>query len=218
MLSQNREIQSFEAKKVIFPGVSNLDIEEETLPGAAIATPIKFYSHFNDCMELYAPAETVANYLNNHASWFCRTAEPMTVQSLGENGYALVIGKFGAFGYDVEPKVGLELLPAEAGIYKIQTIPVPDYQAPGYEVDFNASLKLVETPETDMTGVEWDLCLTVYIQFPKFIQRLPKSLIESTGDKLISQIIRQVSRRLTRKVQLDFHQSLAIPFPRKKRK
>jgi Protein of unknown function (DUF1997) len=217
MLSHNRDIQSLEAKKVIFPGVSNLDIEEETLPGAA-TTPIKFYSHFNDCMELYASAETVANYLNNHTSWFSRTAEPMTVQSLGENGYALVIGKFGAFGYDVEPKVGLELLPAEAGIYKIQTIPVPDYQAPGYDVDFNASLKLVATPENDMTGVEWDLCLTVYIQFPKFIQRLPKSLIQSTGDKVISQIIRQVSRRLTRKVQDDFHQSLGIPFPGKKRK
>ena len=97
---------------------------------------------------------------------------------------------------------------------------IPGYQAPGYDVDYRASLQLVEviqdcetpTNSGEMTRVEWELNLTVDIHFPKFIQRLPKSLIQSTGDRLLNQIVRQVSRRLTRKVQQDFHQSWDIPF------
>ena len=48
------------------------------------------------------------------------------------------------------------------------------------------------------------------------MRRLSHSLIQSTGDRILSQIVRQVSRRLTYKVQKDFHQSLSIPFPQKK--
>jgi hypothetical protein len=171
-------------------------------------------------MEMYASADTIAEYLNNHSSWFSRCAEPMKVEPLGENGYALVIGRFGSFGYEVEPKVGLELLPPKDRIYRIRTIPVPNYQAPGYEVDYNSSLQLIEIQQSqfsnnsvEITRVEWELDLKVYINFPRFIQRLPKALVQSTGDRLLNQIVRQVSRRLTRKVQEDFHQSLGIELP-----
>ncbi|MEM9926295.1 MAG: DUF1997 domain-containing protein [Cyanobacteria bacterium P01_D01_bin.50] len=211
MVSTNRKCKSYESKEKIisisqdFP--LELDFEEKT----------KFYGTFSDCMELSAPAETVAGYLNNHSEWFSDCAQPMKVQPLGENGYELIIGRFGAFGYEVEPKIGLELLPPEQGVYRILTIPIPDYQPPGYDVDYRASLQLVENQDENnsiqssaTTKVEWELYLTVYIHFPKFIKRLPKSLIQSTGDRLLNQIVRQVSRRLTRKVQENFHQSLDI--------
>ncbi len=133
-----------------------------------------------------------------------------------------MLSGLGSFGYEIEPKVGLELVPPDEGIYRIRTIPIPGYTPPGYDVDYRASLQLVENPKGDfstgtqeMTGVEWELDLTVYIHFPKFIQRLPKSLIQSTGDRILNQIVRQISRRLTRKVQDDFHTSMGISFPKK---
>jgi hypothetical protein len=145
----------------------------------------------------------------------------------------LVIGRFGSFGYEVEPKVGLELLPQEDGVYRIRTIPVPNYVAPGYEIDFQASQTFVEVPTSEyvqeqeldtiqlppaITRVEWELNLAVGIRFPKFIQKLPQSLIQSTGDRILHEVVRQVSRRLTYKVQEDFHSSLGIPIPKKSKK
>ncbi|MDZ8051908.1 MAG: DUF1997 domain-containing protein [Aulosira sp. ZfuVER01] len=218
MLSRNGEYQSLEIKETVLPVASSLTEAEDALAGVSVATLTKFYGRYSDYMEMYAPAATVAEYLNTHSSWFSRCAEPMKVQPLGENGYALIIGRFGSFGYEVEPKIGLELLPAEEGIYRIRTIPIPDYRSPGYDVDYRASLQLVEnvadahSNTTGVTRVEWELDLVVELHFPRFIQRLPKSLIQSTGDRLLNQIVRQVSRRLTRKVQEDFHQSLGIPF------
>ncbi|WP_017652237.1 DUF1997 domain-containing protein [Fortiea contorta] len=209
MLSRNGEYQSLEITEVIFPVVSGLAEAEDALTGTNVATPTKFYGRYEDYMEMCAPVQTVAEYLNAHALWFTRCAEPMKVQPLGENGYALIIGKFGAFGYDVEPKVGLELLPPDSGIYRIRTIPIPDYHPPGYDVDYRASLQLLECGD-EVTRVEWELDLVVDIHFPRFIHRLPKSLIQSTGDRLLNQIVRQVSRRLTRKVQEDFIQSLGL--------
>ncbi len=196
--------------------------------------PTCFHGSFQSCMEMYTDAVTVAEYLNSHRIWFPRCAQPMSSEPIGENGYALTIGKFGSFGYEVEPKIGLDLLPADHGVYRIQTIPVPNYNPPGYEVDFHAVLQLVEStvnaaalnnfkkygmqPPERITRVEWDLDLKVMVQFPRFIAALPKSLVQSTGDKLLNQIVRQVSRRLTHKVQEDFHSSMNVAFPRKQRR
>ncbi|MCC5631817.1 DUF1997 domain-containing protein [Nostoc sphaeroides CHAB 2801] len=217
MLSKKSEYKSWEITEAVLPVASSQEAAQDTLTQANVAPVTKFSGRYQDFMEMPAPAEKVAQYLNNHASWFSRCAEPMKVQLLGENGYALVIGRFGAFGYDVEPKIGLELLPPDEGIYRIRTIPIPDYQPPGYDVDYRASLQLIEnhtsTSIGEITRVEWELDLIVDLHFPRFIQRLPKSIIQSTGDRLLNQIVRQVSRRLTRKVQEDFHKSLEIPFP-----
>jgi hypothetical protein len=69
-----------------------------------------------------------------------------------------------------------------------------------------------------ITRVQWTLDLNVSIQFPRFIHALPKSLIQSTGDRILRQVVRQVSGRLTRKVLEDFHQTYELPIPKRSRK
>jgi Protein of unknown function (DUF1997) len=169
-----------------------------------------FHSRFVGAMELNANPEMVVRYLDAHQGWFCRCAHPMTVEPIGEHGYLLTIGRYGSFGFEVEPKIGLHLLPPdENGVYRIETIPGLS-EDQGYQVDFRAALELVEQTETPQpsTHVEWTLELDVALMFPKFIRRLPQGLIQGTGDRLLTQIVRQVSRRLTAKVQDDFHASL----------
>ena len=183
-----------------------------------------FHSHFEDCMEMFADLDTVAEYLSQHSGWFCRCALPMKTQPLGNNSYDLLIGRFGALGYQVEARIGLELVPPdENGIYRIRTVPIPGYVAPGYEVDFQATMKLVElSPEQVcakqgiklsecpkvITGAEWRLDLAVGLRFPKFIRSMSQSLIQKTGDALLAKIVKQVSRRLTEKTQQDFHSTI----------
>lgn len=233
MQSQSMEHQPGEASEVLLNAVSGLvDVNyspvEESVQDLTELT--RFHSRFVDCMEMYADTQTVAHYLDAHQGWFCRCAHPMRVDALGNNGYALTIGPFGSFGYEVEPKIGLDLLPQDQGVYRIRTIPVPDYAPQGYDVDFQASLELVEGSTEQLsqvcaayqrsghaqpqavTHVEWQLDLEVTLQFPRFIHALPKSLIQNTGDRLLQQIVRQISRRLTHKVQEDFHQTLGLPF------
>lgn len=191
-----------------------------------VLEPTQFRSLFVDYMEMHADVRTVAEYLDAHPVWFRRCAHPMTAEPLGKNGYALVIGRFGSFGYEIEPKIGLHLLPQDAGVYRIETIPIPGYETVGYDVDFRAAMELVEAlPEEPasheaslITRVQWQLDLTVSIQFPRFIHALPQSLIQNTGDRLLRQIVRQVSNRLTRKVQEDFHASHSVPMPKRARK
>jgi hypothetical protein len=178
--------------------------------------PFVFSYRFTDAMAMGADLHTVAKYLDAHQGWFTRCAHPMQVSALGQNGYAITIGKFSSCGYTVEPKIGLELLPPQSGIYRIRTIEIPDYTPPGYEVSFNAQMRLVEVVNGTTLGtkVEWDLDLSVQIQFPKFIYKLPKKFIQSTGDNVLKQIVTQVSRRLTNKVQQDFHGNLGLKIPK----
>jgi hypothetical protein len=182
-----------------------------------------FHSQFVDHMEMYADAQTVADYLDVHPEWFTRCAHPLKTEPLGDNGYVLVIGRYGNFGYEIEPKVGLHLLPQENQVYRIETIAVPDYVPAGYDIDFKASMHLVEFSDQAanrelalpaVTQVQWNLDLKVLVQFPKFIQALPHSLVERTGDALLENVVKQISRRLTRKVQEDFHTSRGLPIPK----
>jgi hypothetical protein len=183
-----------------------------------LSSPFIFHGAYVGRMDMSASRQTVADYLDVHQDWFRRCAQPMTAEPLGNNGYALTIGHFGALGYDIEPRIGLHLLPQEQGIYRIETIPVPGYTPQGYEVDFQAALELQEQPRTGdrstpLTSVEWTLDLQVAVQFPRFIRALPKGLIQRTGDHLLSQVVRQASRCLTHKVQEDFHATLGLPLP-----
>jgi Protein of unknown function (DUF1997) len=96
MLSTNGEFQSLDITETVLPVASNLAEAEDTQTEADAGIPTKFYGRYSDFMEMYAPVHTVTEYLNSHTSWFSRCAEPMKVQQLGENGYALIIGRFGS--------------------------------------------------------------------------------------------------------------------------
>ncbi|MGF1521343.1 MAG: DUF1997 domain-containing protein [Leptolyngbyaceae cyanobacterium] len=219
--------QNGELSEQVFGTASNLveATEKQAASGSTDVSgnsPFLFHGDYAGRMEMGADRQTVAQYLDDHRAWFLRCAHPMTADPLGDNGYALTVGHFGALGYDIEPKVGLNLLPQENGIYRIETISVPGYEPPGYEVDFKASLQLNEHPgEIDgstLTQVDWELDLKVWVNFPRFIHALPKRLIQNSGDHLLNKIVRQMSRCLTHKVQEDFHNSLGLPIPESYRK
>lgn len=185
-------------------------------------------------MDMYASQATVADYLQQHQGWFCRCAQPMQVDPLGENGYVITIGQFGALGFEVEPKIAVILEPPQDNQYWMHTIPLPDEPFLGYEVDYNALMQLEEVngeqldpkackafkaqqlpiPEA-LTKVKWELKMDVAVQFPRYIYKLPMRLIRSTGDRLLTEIVRQVSPRLTFKVQKDFHERESLPLPPK---
>ncbi|MGD1897384.1 MAG: DUF1997 domain-containing protein [Phormidesmis sp.] len=188
---------------------------------------LHFQGNYIGHMEMYADAASVAQYLDAHQDWFHQCAQPMAVEPIGDNGYGLTVGRFKSLNHEIEPKIGLHLLPQEEGVYRIETIPVPGYEPAGYDVDFSASMSLCEVAATDvpkdvsmdkMTHVEWDLKLSTWVDVPRFIQVLPDNLVKASGDKLLNQIVRQVSKRLTRKVQKEFHTSLGLPVPSENKK
>ena len=174
--------------------------------------------HYAGKMDMGADIDTVGRYLNSHRGWFTRCAHPMQVEPMSDNGYALVVGHFSVLGHEVEPKVGLYLSPLDHRVYRIDTIPIPGYVPPGYDVDFHAVMRLEEAaeavpPVAMLTQVDWDLTLAVIIHMPRILNSVPRSLIKASGDRLLNQVVRQVSKQLTRKVQDDFHSSHGLPLP-----
>lgn len=196
-------------------------------------TKYAFEVNFRGQMDMHSDIDMVADYLNAHEIWFKRCAEPMRVEPLTENGYLLTVGKYGSFGYEIEPKIAVVLRPPVERVYFMHTIPLPEDEHAGYEVAYNASMKLqersIDSTQTRnknsgffskqrvmpsiITEVNWELDLRVEVEFPRFIAKLSNSLIQTTGDRLLAQIVRQVSPRLTYKVQQDFHNSYNLPMP-----
>ncbi|MGB2924281.1 MAG: DUF1997 domain-containing protein [Limnothrix sp.] len=198
--------------------------------------PIHFQTRFQGAMVMFAPLPIVANYLNAHGGWFHRCAKPMQVEPFTDQGYILTVGKFGSFGYEVEPKIAVVFDPPVDNLYLMYNVPVPNDQTQGYAIDYKADMSLADisfeeavaehqskilkkfgdrpVPEC-VTQIHWNLHLQVRVQFPKFIYKLPQDLIRSTGDRLLSSIVAQISPRLTTKIQQDFHSSHDLPLPPK---
>jgi hypothetical protein len=170
--------------------------------------PVTFQTAFFGRMEMYSDGETVANYLNAHQDWFCRCARPMTVEPLNDRGYTLTIGRFGSAGYEIEPKIAVVLEPPKGRVYEMYTVPVPNYQPVGYDIDYQAVMELEEVSAIEVEGLT-----KVYQKHYKNTQQTAPD--KSTGEGLITQVVKQVSPRLTYKVQQDFHSSLELPLPPK---
>jgi hypothetical protein len=186
-----------------------------------------YRSQFSDQMEMMSSSSQVEEYLDRHQGWFKRCAAPMRVHPVDAQSYDLTLGKFGNFGFEVEPTIALRLLPQHKGIYRIETIPSTTNAqdlSEHYDVDFQASMHLIPMQESSDqaneplgTSVQWDLDLSVWIRLPKVITILPDQLVQSSGDHLLKQIVRQISRRLTWKVQEDFHSSHDLICPPQRR-
>ena len=184
-----------------------------------------FHNHYVGYMDLFADQPTVMKYLDAHQGWFRRCAHPFKADPIGETGYAMGVGKVGAIGFQVDARVGLNLLPPDVNsVYRITTIPIPEQLPQGYEVDFQAEMRLEEKSVVltgDLAGqmgvmacIEWDLHLTVFLQFPQFIQRLSQDMLQKTGDSVLGFIVKRVSKSLTAKVQDDFHKTHDIKVPK----
>ncbi len=196
---------------------------------------ICFHTDFQGIMEMYSDEKTVTDYLDNHQGWFVRCALPMTAEPFGENGYTLIIGHYGAFGYEVDPQMSVILEPSQDRHYAMYSVPNSAFNHPGYEVDYRSEmniepisinqaakgiekafqLKELSTFPDKITRINWKLHLEVRVKFPQFIYRLPMNIITKTGDRLLAQIIKQVSPRLSYKVQKDFHTQFDLPMPPK---
>lgn len=223
--------------------LENAVIPEDALSGPSASDPqdrelvaesIHFHCHFAGCMEMYGDRATVAAYLSHHEGWFRRCAQPMQAEPFGDKGYILTVGRFGSLGYEVEPKMAVVFDMPEEGFYPMYSVPIPNYTPPGYNLDYQAHMHLQEVPCQEaapglekafqrfgnqcppparITQVLWELHLNVWVQFPKFIYRLPHALLEKSGNALLGQIVKQVSPRLTYKVQKDFHDHHQLPLP-----
>ena len=171
-------------------------------------------------MEMRSPAETVADHLDNHQDWFQRCAAPMSVCAIDDQTYVLTLGQFGNFGFEIEPTIALKLLPQKSRVYRIETVHIAAQSIDlhnHYDVDFKATMHLLagESKQSDNTIVQWDLDLSVWVRLPKVITMLPEKLVQSSGDHLLRQIVRQISRRLTWKVQEDFHAAQGLKCPKR---
>lgn len=181
-----------------------------------------YSSRFSDAMEMLSPATTVASYLDHHQAWFQRCATPMTVHAIDQQSYALTLGQFGNFGFEVEPTIALRLLPQQNQVYRIETVRMAPHSLDlrdHYDVDFQASMQLLpgEDNNANITSVQWDLDLSVWVRLPRVVTMLPEQLVQSSGDHLLRQIVRQISRRLTWKVQEDFHAAHGLQCPKRRR-
>ncbi|MBP0007255.1 DUF1997 domain-containing protein, partial [Roseofilum sp. Belize Diploria] len=93
--------QDHNQSDVILGAVPEYTSLETVAQEEIVKEPFQFSTLAEGKLLFNAHPQTVAKYLDDHQGWFCRCAAPMKVRPISKNGYALIIGQFGAFGYNV---------------------------------------------------------------------------------------------------------------------
>jgi len=136
----------------------------------------RFYGQFADCMEMYASAQTVAEYLKAHRGWFCRCAAPMKVEPQEKMVMLLTIGRLALWLWS-RTKNWLGVTPPDQGVYCIKT---PFHQITllqGMKRRLKSAMELVEAVPSNqdsgkVTRVEWQIWQFMF-SFPSLSSGCP---------------------------------------------
>ncbi len=163
-------------------------------------------------VDLETDRETLACYLRGHSQWIQRCFRPLQVEPLSSEIYRLQFFRMGGLGFELEPSFGVKIWPEEDYLFRLTSIELPGDAALPYWVDCRASFRLEElagSPAT--TRVHWDLHLNIRLHLPKFLQVLPRKLVQRVGNQVVQQVTRGLSDRFTHNVCSDFYDSIGRP-------
>ncbi|MFS8884767.1 DUF1997 domain-containing protein [Synechococcus sp. H70.2] len=163
-------------------------------------------------VDLETDRETLARYLRGHGQWIQRCFRPLQVEPLSADTYKLQFFRMGGLGFELEPCFGVKIWPEEDYLFRLTSTELPGEAALPYRVDCQASFRLEELPGSPATTrVHWDLHLDIRLHLPKFLQVLPRKLVQRVGSQVVQQVTRSLSDRFTHNVCSDFYCSIGRP-------
>ena len=156
----------------------------------------------------------VAAYLDDHQELVPRCASPMQVEAIDQKSYSLTLGRFGNFGFEVEPTIALRSCRSRKG--STGSKPCRRAASPWPAGSLRRRLPrpgCAGSPKQDTPHRAMGSGSQASGSAAQGDHHAAGSVVQSSGDHLLRQIVRQISRRLTWKVQEDFHATHGLSCP-----
>ncbi len=174
-------------------------------------TQVEVYASRQGAVDLETDLDRLASHLERHSEWMERCLKPLTVYALSADDYKLQFFQISGLGFSLEPCFGVKVWSEPNYVYCLRSIPLPEDEALPYTVDCWSYYHLESIVESEVTRVNWKLKLHIVLDLPKFLQALPDSMVYQVGVRVINQVTRTMTDRLTRNVCTDYYQSIGRP-------
>jgi hypothetical protein len=176
--------------------------------GAASPRSVRIQAGRQGQVAMETEREPLAAYLGEHQEWIDRCFKPLKVFPLSESTYKLQFFRIGGLGFELEPCFGVEIWAEEDYLFRLGSIDLPSDADLPYTVDCQSYFQLRDLPDSGMTQVNWDLELDIWMELPCFLSAFPHSLVYNVGAKVVRQVTRRMSDRLTHNVCTDYYRSV----------
>jgi hypothetical protein len=191
-------------------------------PADSSARTIEILADRQGQVDLQTDLPRLADYLQNHRDWIDHCFKPLKVEALSANTYKLQFFRIGGLGFELEPCFGVKIWADEGNIFRLSSIELPSDAHLPYKVDCQSYFRLEELSRSEgqdqpdqkedshptLTRVHWDLQLCIQMELPGFLLALPRNLVHRVGTKVVVQVTRSMSDRLTHNVCTDFYKSI----------
>lgn len=161
-------------------------------------------------VDMQTKRESLAAYLQEHQKWIDRCFKPLKVFPLSDSTYKLQFFRIGGLGFELEPCFGVKIWSEKHYMFRLSSIELPSDADLPYTVDCQSYFQLEELPESGMTRVNWDLELDIWMELPRFLAAFPYNLVYNVGAKVVRQVTRRMSDRLTHNVCTDYYRSVGM--------
>ncbi len=180
-------------------------------------------------VDLQTDAPTFATYLDSHRDWMERCFKPLKVLPLTDDSYKVQFFRIAGLGLEVEPCFGIQLWSEDRSLFRLRSIELPMEAETPYQITCLSSFRLEPLePASPLSGysaggfvretsrgssppmirVHWHLNLLVGMELPGLVKSLPSAFVHRVASRIVNQVTRSMSERLTRNVCSDFYQTI----------
>ncbi|HEY9689923.1 MAG TPA: DUF1997 domain-containing protein [Coleofasciculaceae cyanobacterium] len=158
---------------------------------------------------------SIAEYLQQPHRVAMAAAKPGRVTALGGDRYRLSVRPLAFAHLRFQPVVDLRVWADDAGIVRLRSLHC-DLQGleglgDGFKLDLFGQMRSVSTPTGDhLKGI---VDLSVHVELPPPLDRLPANAIHSAGQLLLTQVLVRMKHRLVERLTADYQTWAQAPIP-----
>ncbi|AGY57657.1 DUF1997 domain-containing protein [Gloeobacter kilaueensis] len=150
-------------------------------------------------VRLQTPLPPLVTYLRGPDHWVPVGFRPLKVQRTGAGHFDLQLPEFGALGFQLAPRMVLQLIEDDECRYRLLSVPSP---ASDYQTDFSGLFQL--TPRPPAVDVFWEARFAIQLTLPGFLGMFPQPVVQSAAQTAVSAMSASVCQNLVHNICCDY--------------
>jgi len=167
-----------------------------------------FFASQSVNLEVLENPISIHNYLSQPQRIVKALAESTTIEKLTDDTYHLKMRPLKFFMVKIEPIVEMKIWTTSIGVVHLQSVGCElkgiEMINEHFQLNLNGTMQPIMVQEKTFLKGQVELSLQIFLPDP--FNKIPKSILLSTGNSLLGNILLKMKKRLMQKLLLDYRE------------
>ncbi|MGK7956378.1 MAG: DUF1997 domain-containing protein [Crocosphaera sp.] len=167
-----------------------------------------FFASQSVNLEVLENPISINNYLSQPQRIVNALGDPTTIEKLTNDTYRLKMRPLKFFMLKIEPIVEMKIWTTGVGVVRLQSVACElkgiEMINEHFQLNLNGTMQPIIIQEKTFLNGQVELSLQIFLPAP--FNKIPKSMLLSTGNSLLGKILLKMKQRLMEKLLLDYRE------------